>query len=75
MRTPAVFLLMLWILSPALSQPQPAEPFGWAIDIQQSYWIVPNISYSVADGYESKLDVYARRSTAGPVPTVINIHG
>lgn len=75
MRTLAVLLLTLWILSPALSQPQSAEPFGWAIDIQQSYWIVPNITYSTADGYESKLDVYARRSTTGPVPTVINIHG
>ena len=75
MRTNAMLLLMLLIVSLALSQPQPAEPFGWAIDIQQSYWIVPNVTYSVADGYESKLDVYARRSTTGPVPTVINIHG
>lgn len=75
MRTIAMLLLTLLIVSPALSQPQTAEPFGWAIDIQQSYWIVSNVTYSVADGYESKLDVYARRSTTGPVPTVINIHG
>jgi acetyl esterase/lipase len=33
------------------------------------------MTYSVADGYESKLDVYARRNATGPVPTVINIHG
>lgn len=68
-------VLFLFIAIPAGSQPQPAEPFGWAIDIQQTYWTVPNITYSVADGYECKLDVYARRNETGPVPTVIQIHG
>lgn len=75
MRLIAVVLLSLWIALPAPCQPQPVEPFGWAIDIQQGYSTVSNITYSVADGYESKLDVYARRSATGPVPTVINIHG
>jgi acetyl esterase/lipase len=75
MRTFAIAFLVLCFVIPSPCQPQPAEPFGWAIDVQQSYWIVPNLTYSVADGYESKLDVYARRSAKGPVPTVVNIHG
>jgi len=41
----------------------------------QGYSVVANVTYSVADGYESKLDVYARRGTKDPVPTVVMIHG
>lgn len=75
MKRMTYLLLFLFIAIPATAQPQTAEPFGWAVDIQQTYATVPNVTYSVASGYECKLDVYARRSAAGPVPTVVNIHG
>ncbi len=41
----------------------------------QNYRVVPNITYAVADNYECKLDVYARRTPAVMMPTVISIHG
>jgi len=47
----------------------------WPVDIMMSYSIAPNITYSVANGHECKLDVYARRSTGTRVPTLVYIHG
>ena len=35
----------------------------------------PNLTYVVANNYESKLDIYKRRDTTGPQPTLIWIHG
>jgi acetyl esterase/lipase len=75
MHSSTLVALLLLVVVSVFSQPQAAEPFGWAIDVQQGYQTAANITYSVADGYESKLDVYARRSATGLVPTVINFHG
>jgi acetyl esterase/lipase len=47
----------------------------WAVQSQNHYTIRPNIVYSVQSGYETKLDVYQRRDTTGPQPTVMFIHG
>ena len=60
-------------ISPA--QSKLPESATWTIDAMMGYRIVPNITYSVANSFECKLDVYARRSTGGPVPTAIYIHG
>jgi acetyl esterase/lipase len=59
----------------ASAQAQPVDPVSWTLDVMQSTYIVPNVTYSVASNYECKLDVYARRAQAGPVPTVVLIHG
>ncbi len=75
MRSFILVSLALLIAVPTSGQPQLPEPIPWAIDMQRGYWTVPNITYSVADGYDCKLDVYARRSDTGPVPTIVNIHG
>jgi acetyl esterase/lipase len=37
--------------------------------------VFPNITYLTASNYEAKLDVYKRRDTTGPQPTLIFIHG
>lgn len=65
---------MLFVSS-ALSQTKMNDITSWAIDVLQSYQVVPNITYSVANSYECKLDVYSRRNNTGPTPTVIYIHG
>jgi acetyl esterase/lipase len=54
---------------------QPPEKSLWTLDLLLNYSVDPNITYSVASNYECRLDVYARNSTAGPVPTVLFIHG
>ncbi len=48
---------------------------GWTANAINEYRVIPNIVYSVASGYECRLDVYARRGTSGPIPTVMYIHG
>lgn len=54
---------------------QLSETAAWTADLVNNYRVVPNITYSVANNYECKLDVYARRNVSGPVPTVLHIHG
>ena len=57
------------------AQTQPADSVSWTLNVMQSTYIIPNITYSVASNYECKLDVYARRGQPAPVPTVVVIHG
>jgi len=48
---------------------------SWAVEMNQSYRIVPDVTYLVADGYEAKLDVIAPRDTSRRLPTLLYIHG
>jgi acetyl esterase/lipase len=47
----------------------------WAAHASNEYQIFPNITYLTANNYDAKLDVYKRRDTTGPQPTLIWIHG
>jgi acetyl esterase/lipase len=68
-------VLFLAALTFAFPQQQIPQTSASTIDIMQNYRVVPNITYTVADNYECKLDVYARRTTDVLMPTVISIHG
>jgi len=50
-------------------------PADWAATAANRYQTTPNITYLVANNYEAKLDLYKRRDTQGPQPTLIYIHG
>lgn len=60
-------------LSPIAAQAQ--DPLTRAVEVGQSYQLVPDVTYLVADGYESKLDVIAPYDTEHPLPTLLYIHG
>jgi acetyl esterase/lipase len=47
----------------------------WATHVQNQYQVLANVTYLVATGYESKLDVYRRRDTPALQPTLIFYHG
>jgi acetyl esterase/lipase len=47
----------------------------WAVTAQSHYQISPNITYLVENNYEDKLDIYQRRNTTAPQPTLLYIHG
>ena len=47
----------------------------WTVSIGQDYRLAPDITYLVADDYESKLDVIGPRDTSRRLPTLIYIHG
>jgi acetyl esterase/lipase len=69
--TSKLFLALLSL--PLFAQlPQTAT---WAAHASNEYQITPNITYLTANNYEAKLDVYQRRDTTGPQPTLIWIHG
>jgi acetyl esterase/lipase len=54
---------------------QLSAPATWATHASNEYQVFPNLTYLVASNYEAKLDVYKRRDTSGPQPTLIFIHG
>src|SRR6202790_5119886 len=47
----------------------------WATHAQNEYQVFPNLTYVVASNWEAKLDIYKRRDTTGPQPTLIFFHG
>jgi acetyl esterase/lipase len=65
--------VLLALVSPALAQPRTLD-LPAAVAASQGMRVVPNVVYARANGWEGKLDIYAKRSPT-PVPTVIYIHG
>lgn len=70
--TVALFTLCSLLCFPLSAQDDPAT---WSVAVGLEYSITPDITYLVADGYESKLDVYAPRDKSRPRPTLLYIHG
>ena len=69
----AVVLLPLVTLGPAYAQLPPSA--DWAVHAANQYQVFPNVTYLTASNSEAKLDIYKRRDTTGPQPTVIYMHG
>ena len=65
----------LAVLLPRIALAQLSPQATWATHAANEYQIFPNITYSVNNNYESKLDVYKRRDATVPQPTLIWIHG
>lgn len=73
-RYPIVVYFFLIAIT-ATSQTQSQEVSSWSINAVNDYRVVSNVTYSTANGYDCKLDVYARRISKSPTPTVLYIHG
>ena len=73
MRSAATHVLLLATLV-GVAQAQ-STPEQSAVSMAARYRVVSNVVYSVADGHESKLDLYIPRDQTGPRPTLIQIHG
>ena len=52
-----------------------ADSGAFAAWVANEYRVSPNRTYKVASGAEQMLDVYHRRDSSTPTPTVIYIHG
>jgi len=71
-------LFLLFGAAIAAAQPvfaQLSPTATWATHAANEYQTTPNITYLTANNYDAKLDVYKRRDTTGPQPTLIWIHG
>ena len=69
----ASLLMMPVLASDSLAQLSPTA--DWAIHTHNKYRVLPDVTYMTATGHESKLDVYTRRDTADPQPTLVFYHG
>jgi acetyl esterase/lipase len=70
-----LLLLAATILMQDSSPAQSGETAAWTARLQALYRIVPDVVYLTASNWDAKLDIYLPRTTKGPVPTVIHIHG
>ena len=66
----AVGVLMV---PPVFAQLSPTAE--WATRAQNQYAVLANLTYLTATGYDAKLDVYRRRDTTTPQPTLVFYHG
>jgi len=72
-RTLICVLLLLILSGSSFAQSQSSADFS--VHFANRYQIFPNVTYVTASGIEQKLDIYKRRDTTGPQPTVIYMHG
>jgi len=74
----AALLVTSLLLIPATPSPtfaQLSPSAEWATHAQNEYQVIANVTYMTATGYDSKLDVYKRRDTTTPQPTLVFYHG
>ena len=70
-----VLVVLLALAPPARGGDKVSATEGWAATLFSRYSVRTDITYLVADNWESKLDVYRPRQATSPTPTVIYIHG
>jgi acetyl esterase/lipase len=68
---PCILLLFATLLGTLRAQ----DAGSWTFSAANDYRVVPNVTYSTANNFACKLDVYARRNIERPTPTVLYIHG
>ena len=66
---------VLLLSSPAPSRAQLSDTADWAAYLSGEYRVVPNVTYLRANNWDAKLDVYTPIEAAGPLPTLLYIHG
>ena len=73
---PVVILgLGLLIGEPSEASAQLGETGAFLAHVSNEYTVIPNLTYHVASGHENKLDLYLPRTTTGPTPLLLYIHG
>ena len=73
LRTLFALLLLCgaYLMPLQLSYAQLSDTASWAATVQNSFRVVPDITYLKANNMELKVDVYLPRNADGPVPTFI----
>ena len=66
-------LVIAALTVPSFAQLSPTADY--AVHMANRYQVFPNLTYLTASNFEAKLDIYKRRDTTGPQPTVIYMHG
>jgi acetyl esterase/lipase len=71
----ARFVILLLICARGFGQTQTPNPENWVDYASADYDILPNITYSIANNTELKLDLYLPRDRSEPKPTLVLFHG
>jgi acetyl esterase/lipase len=66
---------LVFLFAALIGTLQAQDAGSWTFNAVNDYRVVPNVTYSTANNFACKLDVYARRGVAGPTATVLYIHG
>lgn len=61
--------------TPGSGQAQTPGPDKWVDYASADYEILPNVTYSIANNTERKLDLYLPRNRSAPKPTLMLFHG
>ena len=76
---PKKFLLAIaafaLVAAASLAPAQSSSIDAFAVTAQSRYQVFPNVTYLVENNYEDKVDIYRRRDTDTPQPTLLYIHG
>ncbi len=68
-------VILLVICAPSFGQTQTPNSEHWVDYASEDYDILPNITYSIANNTELKLDLYLPRDRSAAKPTLILFHG
>ena len=74
-RTISLVFILFFVSLVGTVNAQNRDPGSWTYNAVNEYRVMSNITYSTANNFECKLDVYARRNPGPPTPTVIYVHG
>ena len=68
-------LIVALLASSSWSAAAQDSPLAWAARLENSYRIVPNVTYLTASNVEAKVDLFVTRTPDKPLPTMVYIHG
>lgn len=68
-------LIAVFLAASASALDAQDTPLAWAARLENTYRIVPNVTYLTASNWEAKLDLFVTRTPEKPLPTLIFIHG
>lgn len=74
---PLVMLVGVAVLvaGPIEANAQLGETSSFLAHLSNEYRVLPDVTYHVAGNHENKLDLYIPRTTSGPTPVLMYIHG
>ena len=80
MRSTTLYAVVMAIFAITVSAPgsahaQLSDTESWASHLSNTYRVVPNVTYGVANNRENNVDLYLPRETDGPTPVLMYIHG
>ena len=71
----AMAIFAITVAAPGSAHAQLSDTESWASHLSNTYRVVPNVTYGMANNRENNVDLYLPRETDGPTPVLMYIHG